>query len=139
MKIKYRKGQLSPDQLDQINTLYWDEGYFQYEIADIFDRNQPYISRLVNAKADGYFSSLVNKIDRLNNNVVPNKNEPKQARTLRAKRHKLPSTKLTWNQVVRIRELYFTAQLSQVELAARFNINQSTISRIIAGTKWKKI
>ncbi len=49
------------------------------------------------------------------------------------------NSKLTWNDVVKIRELWNdeTKILTQEELADRYNISQPHLSDIINGKKWK--
>lgn len=132
-----RNRQLTPEQFDQINQLYWEEGYDQADIADMFGCTQTHISRIVRGIACSYHCSFIRKIKRLNNNIIPNKNEKPQARTLRARRQNLHSTKLNWDKVSQIRELYFHNRKTQQELASMFGVNQSTISKLIQGRTWK--
>lgn len=134
-----RKRQLTPEQFQRIYDLYWEEGWTQYEIAELFKRDQSHISRILNGKACSYHCLINAKIVELQKNIMPLKHEPLQGKILRAKRERLPSTKLTWSKVVRMRKLYFTGKYTQMELARKFNCAQSTVSRILSGENWKRI
>lgn len=137
--LNKRSSQFTPQQFDRINKLYWEDGYSQYKIADMFDCNQSHISRIVRGIACSYHCMLTDKLAKLKSNIKPLKHEAVQAKTMRAKRHRLHSTKLTWAKVVRIRKMYFSGKITQKELAKKFGLNQSTISRIISGDKWKEL
>src|ERR1700686_338805 len=132
-----KHSRLTPLQFHHMNELFWD-GIFQPDIAKLYDCDQSHVSRIVNDIARGRHHMLFNKLIKLNGNIKPLLHEPLQAKTLRAKRGKLHTTKLTWNKVVRIRELYFSGKMTQKELSIMFGVHQSTICRIIAGTKWKQ-
>lgn len=43
---------------------------------------------------------------------------------------------MTWQKAEEIRALYFSRRLKQVELARRFKVAPSTISRIVSGFSW---
>lgn len=132
-----RSLQFTPKQFDEIKDLY-RAGFYQYEIAEMFGCNQSHISRILSGKACS-FQCLINKtIKTFRANVVASEYEPAQAKTLRAKRSRLLCTKLTLGEVKRIRRLYFSGRVTQMELSARFGVNQSTISQIVRGIIWKE-
>lgn len=123
----------------KIYDLYWDENYSQKELTEMFglSDNTGHISRIVNGQSFPHARSIFLTKQELKKNIIPSKNEPKQAKTLRAKREKLPSTKLTFSKVEKMREEYFSGSISQMALAKKFGINQSTLNHIVRGIKWK--
>lgn len=133
-----RDKQLTHQQFDEINRLYWEEGHHQHDLAEMYGVSQSHISRIVNSIACSYHCLITNKIRRLEENIVPSKDEHKNAKTLRAKRETLHSTKLSWEKVSRMRKLYFTGRYTEMELAVLFGVNQSTVSLAIQGKNWKK-
>lgn len=130
---------LNQSEIDQINYLYWDEGWEQKDIGVMFDMHQSNISRYVNQVYLGHNETLARKIPSMFRRISLNKCEPKNALTLRKKREKLHNTKLSWKKVQQIRAEFFTMKMTQVELAKKYGVNQSNISLIINGHKWKKI
>lgn len=129
---------LTTKQINKIKVLYQNSNLFQYEIGEIFGCDKSHVSRIVNNINFGFQFLLAKKRSILEKNIEPPIDEPKQAKKLRAKRASLYSAKLNWNKVVNLRSLYFLGKETQVQLAKRFNIAQSTVSRIITGEKWKK-
>lgn len=47
--------------------------------------------------------------------------------------------KLTENTVQQIRKTYKPGQVSYSQLAERYNVNKSTISRLLSGQTWKHL
>lgn len=43
---------------------------------------------------------------------------------------------MTREKAERIRELYFSRQMNQVQLAEKFGIRQPSVSRIVSGQVW---
>ena len=52
---------------------------------------------------------------------------------------KHPKSKLTEAQVVSIKHLFSSNQMTQKELAAMFKVNASTISSIVVGKSWTHV
>ncbi len=52
---------------------------------------------------------------------------------------KLPQSKLTEQNVLKIRQLYSTGNYTQKELGNIFGINHATISDLIVGKTWKHL
>lgn len=48
-----------------------------------------------------------------------------------------PNAKLTWNDVNNIRAEFNSKKISYVELSLKYNVNETTISRIVKNTSWK--
>lgn len=122
-----------------IKKLYFKKHISQYGISLLFHCHQSTISRIINDILIPYDMILKDKRARYSPNYIPSKLEPKQAKTLRDKRSHLPSTKLNEDIVESIRNQYFSGIKTKKELSIENNVNQSTISRIISGNKWKKI
>lgn len=133
-----KKGFISAETFNTIYDLYWEDGHSQYELAREFNIDQSYICRIVNNQVQPHQNTLLKKEANCKKTIKPKTTEPKQATTLRAKRNKLHSTKLTWNKVVKLRKLYFDGSFVQTALAKKFGVNQSTITQIITGKKWKE-
>jgi DNA-binding transcriptional regulator LsrR (DeoR family) len=128
---------LDKQTIDLILDFYYEKGYDQHTLAAMFKVDQGYVSRLINMKRRGYQYTLESKFLKLGKNIVPAKDEAIQGKILRSRRQKLHSTKLTWAKVTKIRKAYFFGKITQNDLAKKYGVNQSTISRIIIGLKWK--
>ena len=131
-----RKLQLKTFDIENIILLY-KNGWSQDKIAAKYNCSQSHISRLISGERCGISCFLEKKFECFKQNLLPSKYEPSQAKTLRSKREKLFSTKLTWKKVCYIRNQYFLGNFSQQELANKFKVNQSTISKIISCHNWK--
>src|SRR5574338_881761 len=137
MGVKRNK-QLSPGQFIQIKNLY-NQGFSQSKIAKMFDCNQSHISRILRGQACSYICLIDKTMATFKANVKPAKNESPQAKTLRAKRNRLFCTKLTWKKVKRLRKMYFSGKYTQMDLAKKFGIHQSTVTRIVRAITWKEL
>ena len=49
-----------------------------------------------------------------------------------------PNAKLTKKQIEKIKNMYFKENKKQIEISKIFNINQSTVSRIVNSLRWSK-
>lgn len=136
-KINKKKGFISAETFHKIYNLYWDDNYDQPELSRMFDINQGHISRIVNQISIPNQVLLFKKEQIAKKNIVPRKDEAKQAKILREKREKLWSTKLTWKKVENLRNEYFGGGIVQWDLAKKYGIAQSTITQILRGIKWK--
>lgn len=132
-----KKNQLNIKAFKTISELYWDNGYTQSEISNEFPCTQPTVNRVLHGIYQPVEARRYKKKLKYKANFKAPTNEVKQAKTLRCKREKLPSTKLTFKKAKQIRQLYFSGQKDQCELADKFRVNQCTISNIITGKNWK--
>jgi DNA-binding transcriptional regulator LsrR (DeoR family) len=120
-----------------IKKLYWDEGYDQQDIGLKFKCDQSTVSRILR---DIYRPIEVRRKEKklkYSPNFKPSPNEPKQAKTLRCMREQLPKTKLSVVIAKDIRKSYFNGTKTQVELAQKYKVNQSTVCKLIMGQDWK--
>ena len=131
---------LTAAQHQEIYDLYWDENYSQKELTEKYglSDNTGHISRIVNGQAFPRQRGILLKKYEYELNYTPSPQEPKQATVLRAKRTKLPSTKLTLTKATKIRKTWFSGEQTQQQLAKKYGINQSTVSGIILGFNWKR-
>jgi len=132
-----KKDRFTKKVFKEVNRLYWEEGYDQYDIAEVFKCNQGSISRIINGLFTPVEERRAVKKQKYSPNYKPSPYEPGSAKTLRCKRETLHNTKLNVTKAKEIRRAYFAGEKNQCELAKLNNINQSNISRIIAGDKWK--
>jgi len=120
-----------------VKKLYWDEGYDYTDISEAIKCNPSSIGRILY----GIYSPIESRRNKKKSQYAPNfkasPNEPKQTKILRCKRDTLPSTKLNLNIATNIRKLYFSGEKNQIELANKYQINQSTVCKIITGQNWK--
>lgn len=123
----------------EIYDLYWDENVDQYTLSNLYNIDQGYISRVVNNLRFPYQRqrALLFKKKKYVPNYTPSPKEPKQATTLRSKRLKLPNTKLTLTKANKMRDTWFRGEQTQQQLATKYGVNQSTVSKTIKGEKWK--
>lgn len=120
-----------------IKKLYWDEGYDQQDIGLELKCDQSTISRIINDLYEPIEVRRNKKKVKYTPNFKPSPDEPKQAKTLRCMRDKLPATKLNVNDAKNIRKLYFSGEKNQAQLANKYKVNQSTVCKIITGEDWK--
>lgn len=120
-----------------IKKLYWDEGYDQYDIGLQFKCSQSSISRIIRDIYRPIEVKRKEKQIKYSPNFKPSPNEPKQAKTLRCMREELPKTKLSVIKAKDIRKAYFSGTNTQVELAKKYKVNQSTVCKLITGQDWK--
>ena len=52
---------------------------------------------------------------------------------------KRPNSKLTDENVLKIRKLYATSEISQMKLAQKFNVSQRNIFNILHNVRWKRV
>lgn len=124
--------------IEAMTSLYWDEGYDQQDIADIYGTGKSHVSKLLNGKSTSIEVFIASKIAKFNE-AIKHRNEAPQAMILRRKRETLHNTKLTWKDACSIRKLYFSGSNTQVELSIMFGVKQSTISLLLSGAKWRPI
>jgi len=122
---------------NEIKKLYWNEGYDYQDLGTKFKCDPSSIGRVIHDVIKPVeFRRLAKKI-KYSPNFKPSANEPKNAKTLRCMRDTLPSTKLNVDAAKDIRTSYFNGTNSQVELAHKYKVNQSTVCKIITGKDWK--
>lgn len=124
-------------EFEQINRMYWEEGYDQYDIAEELKCNQTTISRILTGRR--LPREVIRKIkqEKYKKNFKAPPEELPRVRKLRCKREELHSTKLTLEKAKSIRKSYFSGEKTQVELAKANRINQSTVCKLIMGENWK--
>lgn len=129
---------LSVKDYKRINKLYWEKGKFQWEIANEYGfTNTGSVSKIVNGKTKPLQEYRDARYKQFYRDVVPSPYEPRQARSLRAKREDLVCTKLNQKQVDAIRKSYYFGKKTQVQLAEKYGVHQRSIFRILSGERWK--
>lgn len=136
-----KKPSLREKDIQLIQDLYFEEGWSQNDINEEFfgHSNSGYVSHIVNGQVISLEAFLAPKQRKMTHNIKPRMHEPKQGTILRAKREKLPGTKLSWAKAQAIRASYFAGMETQTALSKKFGICQSGICRILAGAIWKQI
>jgi hypothetical protein len=120
-----------------VKKLYWEEGWDYADIAETIKCNPSSIGRILN----GIYTPIEDRRSKKKEKYISNYKAPrfeaKQARSLRCKREKLHSTKLTLEKAKDLRKSYFAGEHTQVELSKKYGVNQSTICKTIQGDNWK--
>lgn len=120
---------MTQKQYDEAFDMWWDDFFPQQMIANEFRCSQPHISRVVNGHRQSFETKVIERLAKLLANIDPH-NNPNNIRSYDAK--------LTQRQATRIRNAYFFAKATQVELAQQYRVNQSAISKIISGQTYRR-
>lgn len=128
-----RNQQLKPHQIILSKVMHV-KGISQRSIADKMNCSQPHISRIISGKSLGFMHLIEQKFKKVKVIIIPKVNESEKFRNKRLIHEKL-ATKMTWNQVLKVREDYFNGKKTQCELAERFGVSQGYISKIVSGKK----
>lgn len=120
-----------------VKKLYWEEGWDYADIAEKIGCNPSSIGRILHGIYSPIEERRQRKKQKYSGNYKPPAGEAPHIRKLRCKREELHSTKLTVEKAQAIRKSYFSAEKTQVELANKYKVNQSTLCRLIKGENWK--
>jgi DNA-binding MarR family transcriptional regulator len=114
---------LTRDEVEKLLRLYAAGTHTQQQLAEMFETTQSNIGHIVRGERWQHVDG-----PRTNAGVLR-----------RAKGEDNSHSKLTRDQVRRIRQLYSTGRYTQKELASQFGISSSTISQIVRRVIWKHI
>jgi hypothetical protein len=142
--IRSTKGHLRKLKSHGIKQLITGQGYFHVRIRKNGNRKTKFIHRLV---AETFISNpgnypIVNHIDgdKGNNHISNLEWVTSQQNAQHALKHNLTSTtKLSKQEVLKIRELYASGEYTHRELANKFNVTPSNVGRIVRRDTWKII